>query len=147
MNQPRFAPASRTKSGVFAVLTTVLVLALPAPSVAQTVAPADLVGSWARQGEKEVRFAFRADSTLSLLVSSNTGNSMATGRWRLKGDTLVVTKIRMAGTGVQDGAMDRRVLTIKGNLLTMTRVGKTEQGPEVRVYERVDSLKVAPPKP
>ena len=135
MNERRFAHFSRTMFAISAVLIAVLMLVRPASSSAQTVKSADLVGSWARQGEKEVRFTFRADSTVD--AASNKG--LMKGHWVLVGDTLVVADIE---------GMDRRVLSIKDKLLTMTRVEDSEgTGSKTRVYERVDSVKATPSKP
>jgi hypothetical protein len=138
-----------------------LALAWPASARAQTttlidIAPPpprgmkmkDLVGSWARAGEKEVRFTFRADSTVSVSVQTNAGAGTATGRWRLMHDTLAINNFTVTIKG-QKGSVkfDRRQVAIKDKKMTLTRVENGEQGPKMRVYERVDAPKADQPKP
>ena len=123
--------------------TTLIDIAPPPP---RGVTMKDLLGSWARLGEKEVRFTFRADSTVSVSVQTNTGPGTATGRWRLAHDTLAITNFTIKG---QKGSVkfDRRQVVLKDKQLTLTRVDNGEQGPKTRVYERVDSTKADQPKP
>ena len=144
MKRLRFVRACRVMLGTCAVLA----FAPSTPLFAQAIAPADLIGSWARQGEKEARFTFRTDSTMTASATTNVGPGVGTGRWRLVGDTLVVNNYMIAVKDQKGPAkFDRRVLVLKDKLLTMSRVDHTETGPQARIYERVDSVKVDPPKP
>lgn len=142
MHPLRLAHACRTTLGAF-VFTTVLAFALPTLSSAQTVASNGLVGSWARQGEKEAHFIFQADSTATIVLGSR---GAVTGRWRLAGDTLAINDLKDA-KGAQLPKFDRRLVKLEEKKLTLTRVDNGEAGPKTAVYERVDSLKVDPPKP
>jgi len=132
--------------GTVTVLATAFTLARPTAAAAQAVAPSDLVGSWAWQGETQPRLMFRADSTLRITVGTPLGDGVADGRWTLIGDTLVYTgMIARAGGEKQGVSMDRRVITLQNKVLTITRLGSKEQGPKTRMYEHVtDSIPPAP---
>jgi hypothetical protein len=111
-----------------------------AGKAAPTAKPADLVGQWARQGEKEVRLTFRADSTMTAKIGPDVGQGTATGRWRLVGDTLLIRDYVVTIGGRQVSTeFGRRLVALKDNQLTMTRVDTKES--KSRVYERVSPAK------
>jgi hypothetical protein len=133
-------------------MLAMLALALPKLAMAQAVAPADLVGSWALQGSKELGFTFRADSTMNAAIQMPPGKAVLTGRWHLAGDTLVVNGVAAKVNG-RPFRMNvaRRTIALQKKQLTLTRVDNNQSG----VYEKVDSLissspdssAAAPPKP
>ena len=79
----------------------------------KTVTMADLVGQWAKQGQKEAYVTFRADSTYA--PSEN-------GRWHLAGDTLMT------------GATVEGFVKLEGSVLTVSGPTKDDKP---RVYERL----------
>ena len=119
MLHPRLVPAGRprlARLGTFAFVVAVLALALPTPSLAQTIAPADVIGSWALKGGKEPTFTLRADSTFLRKSGTTTSDGDASdlkGRWRLVSDTLLIDPEGSTETR-------RRVLTLKDGQLTST---------------------------
>jgi hypothetical protein len=117
-------------------------------SAAQTVKPADLVGQWAKQGEKTPTITIKADSTLvwvgKLSLSTPDGQSSKSdllARWHPAGDTLVTTqaKDRNSLKAVEvPGGKTLRSVKLDGRLLTLT-VLKTDAKPQV--FERLDAAK------
>jgi hypothetical protein len=121
-------------------------------AAAQAVKPADLVGQWARQGEKVPAYTFRADSTFTLAgVGTGQGPNGeasldAVGRWRLVGDTLLISQpeLQLGGQTVP-GADGKaafngdliRLVKLSGRVLTTTSRDAKIQ----RVYERLDAAK------
>ena len=107
-------------------------LVLGHPAAAQAVKPADLVGQWVQQGEKEPTLILRADSTLTIYSTGTVKLLMgqqrisSEGRWHLTGDTLVVGE-------------SRALVKLEGQFLTTTGLAKDAKP---RVYERL-----ATPKP
>jgi hypothetical protein len=122
----------------------ILGLLLGRPAQAQTVKFSDLVGQWARQGEKTPAMSLRADSTLtaykafSMNMSDGSTHQLdATGRWRLAGDTLMLRDLQPRGMeGAEKQAPMSRLVKLNGRRLTLTELTKDAKS---RVYERLDA--------
>jgi hypothetical protein len=135
---------------LFGLLIVVLMLVLPvsvhaqrttlidvAPAHARSTTMKGLVGSWALPGSKELGFTFRADSTLSAATQIPQGKTALTGRWRLAGDTLVVSGVKAKINGkTAQLTVIQRTISFDKKQLTLTRIDDHKP----MVYERVDSL-------
>src|SRR5690349_14231350 len=96
------APVARMSHPAVRGFALLLALSsVPQLSVGQTVKPADLAGSWAREGRKVAYLTF-SDSTLRV------GKFMH--RWHLAGDTLVIDS---APDGAEVTAGARRLVKIE----------------------------------
>jgi hypothetical protein len=134
--------------GPAAAQSPVRVTTATSASPAQAVKPADLVGQWAKQGEKTPTITIRADSTLvwvgKITTTTQDGQQSKNdlvARWHLAGDTLVTTqaKVRESLKPVDvPGGKTLRTVKLEGRLLTLNRLATTE-GPQV--FERLDAIK------
>jgi hypothetical protein len=138
------------------VLGMVIVgLVLGGTASAQTMKPADLIGQWAKSGEKVPAFAFLDDSTVVVAQAIRLGSDQdfgqelpaveAIARWRLAGDTLVVSDFKMAFLQESGNLiplpMDHlealsRTVKLEGPVLTLTAL---EADAKPRVYTRLDA--------
>jgi hypothetical protein len=108
-------------------------------SAAQTVKPADLVGQWAKQGEKTPTLTIRADSTLvwvgKITLTTPDGQQSKgdlLARWHLAGDTLVTTAAGAKGELVVG------FVKLEGAVLTVSGPAKDAKP---QVYERLGTAK------
>lgn len=144
----RLAPARKAPLGTFTVVMTILVLAWPAPLFAQNVKKETLVGSWREKGNAESVLTLRADNTL---LHKNGLRSEAGDKydlealWRPSGDTLVISPTGLPTGGDLSTEEIYCLIKLEGRQLTLTRIQERESTP--RIFERVDSVKVDPPKP
>jgi hypothetical protein len=140
----RFTLARSTPFGRSACCAALLLLAGAVPTFAQAVAPKDLVGSWARQGEKQPYATFRADQTVTMMFKGVQikGDGVARGRWRLAGDTLFLTGMIGKLKGHSGNVTTPpRLVAMKDRRLTITRLDHNPDFPKTQVYEPVaDSL-------